>query len=175
MCQMIAYLPPRRPPPTTGYLMWAPTRGIICSGQMGEPSLGGDLLATTIDLLEELPDSRSRTYGAGQGRPTKQQVGAGRRKPRPDYNRNRKYSRRCLLGAGKGRTGGVRAHQRSWQHGRLGERATGSKASGPGSAVGPRVLFCGIRSRRSGDDKAGSHPAGQELPSLAGILSWGVV
>ncbi len=88
--------------------------------------------SNVVCCLEELPDSQSRS-GAGQGRPTKQQVGAGRREPRPDYNRNRKHSRqRSLWSAGKGRTGGVRAHQRSWRHGRLGERATGSKASGPG-------------------------------------------
>ena len=52
----------------------------------------------------------------------------------PDYNRNRKDSRR-RSGAGKGRTGGVRAHQRTRRRGRLGERATGSKVSGPGCAV----------------------------------------
>ena len=52
----------------------------------------------------------------------------------PDYNRNRKDSRR-RSGAGKGRTGGVRAHQRTRRRGRLGERATGSKVSGPGCAA----------------------------------------
>jgi hypothetical protein len=64
---------------------------------MGEPSLGSGPLYGGC-CLEELPDSLSGAYGtelgAGQGRPTKRQVGAGRRKPRPDYNRNRKHSRR---------------------------------------------------------------------------------
>jgi hypothetical protein len=97
-------------------------------GQMGEPSLG------SRSCSEELPDSQSGRK-AGRGRPTKQQVGAGRREPRPDYNRNRKDSRRSRQrGAGKGRNGGVRAHQRPRRRGRLGERATGSKASGPGPA-----------------------------------------
>ena len=100
-------------------------RGII-SVPMREPSLDGR------GRLEELPDSQSR---AGRGRPTKQQVGAGRREPCPDYNRNRKDSRRSRQrGASKGRNGGVRAHQRPRRRGRLGERATGSKASGPGPA-----------------------------------------
>ena len=99
---------------------------------MEEPSLEG-----AQRPLEELPDSQFLAPGPGeQGRLTKQQVGAGRRKPRPDYNRNRKHSRRRPVGAGKGRTGGVRAHQRPWQHDRLGERATGSKASGPSPTAG---------------------------------------
>jgi hypothetical protein len=66
---------------------------------MGEPSLGSGPLGGA-GCLEELPDSlscipgvRRTQVGAGQGRPMKQQVGAGRREPRPDYNRNRKYTR----------------------------------------------------------------------------------
>jgi hypothetical protein len=98
-------------------------------GQMGEPSLGSEVLLRGTSRLPGPPEK------AGRGRPTKQQVGAGRREPRPDYNRNRKDSRRPpVWGMGKGRTGGVRAHQRPWRRGRLGERATGSKASGPGPA-----------------------------------------
>ncbi len=60
--------------------------------------------------------------------------GGGPARAAPDYNRNRKDSRR-RSGAGKGRTGGVRAHQRPRRHGRLGECATGSKVSGPGCAA----------------------------------------
>ena len=55
-------------------------------------------------------------------------------KAAPDHNRNRKDSRR-RQGAGKGRTGGARAHQRPRRRGRLGECATGSKVSGPGHAA----------------------------------------
>jgi len=78
---------------------------------MGEPPLESCLLETVGSTPEELPDSQSscwwRHQGAGQGRPTKRQVGAGRREPRPDYNRNRKHSRPAQTGPGQGRTGGV--------------------------------------------------------------------
>ena len=73
-------------------------------GSMGEPSLDSGPLV--VSCLEELPDSQSRIpdspragTGAGQGRPTKQEVGAGRQKPRPDYNRNRKHSHLRSSGA----------------------------------------------------------------------------
>ncbi len=125
---------------------------------MGEPSLVGQVPARGTSRLPAPSPREARE--TGQGRPTKPQVGAGRREPRPDHNRNRKHSRlRLQRGTGQGRTGGARAHQRPRRRDRLGECATGSKASGPGSERKP-----GIRSRRSSDDDAGSHPAGQELP-----------
>lgn len=125
---------------------------------MGEPSLVSRVLARGTSRLPAPSPREARE--TGQGRPTKPQVGAGRREPRPDHNRNRKDSRLSPpRGTGQGRTGGARAHQRPWRHDRLGECATGSKASGPGLRRKP-----GIRSRRSGDGDAGLHPAGQELP-----------
>jgi len=44
------------------YLICTHSRGIISSGQMGEPLLGGGQPETVIYRSEELPDSRSRTF-----------------------------------------------------------------------------------------------------------------